>query len=150
MFCRARALFWGGNWRCPYWTWRSSLSPTTASVTSRELCVGGERLGITDLDPSISPAPSLYCMFLEAFTAACPSCQAWCKTGCAGNLVAVAQLCTLFLLWAETLQVKVRIMLVCGQAKALADEKSLFSDRTHSAFPSNTTLLNRYLKRTKR
>lgn len=70
--------------------------------------------------------------------------------------MAVAQLCLrctlrpLFLLRAETLQVKVRIILLCGQAEeALADEKSLFSDRTHSAFPSNTTLLNRYLKRTK-
>jgi len=76
---------------------KQPLTYNSISNQQRAVC-WGERLGITDLDPSISPAPSPYCMFLEAFTAACPSCQAWCKTGCAGNLVAVAQLCTLFLL----------------------------------------------------
>lgn len=86
-FCRARALFWGGNWRCLYWTWSSSLSPTTASITSRELCVEGEDWeSLAQIRASALLCLLIHCTFLKALTAACPSCQALCKPGCTGNL----------------------------------------------------------------
>lgn len=112
--------FWGGCWRRLDWTGRSSLSPTAASRTSRGLCVEGEDWeSLAWLRASALLCLLIHCTFLEALAAACPSWRA-----CAGNLdMAVAQLCLgcaprpLFLLQAETLQVQVRIVLVCDRPR---------------------------------
>lgn len=85
---------WGGRWRRLDWTGRSSLSPTAASRTSRELCVEGEDWeSLAWLRASALLCLLIHCTFLEALAAACPSWQASCRESGHGHGTAVSRAC---------------------------------------------------------
>lgn len=92
-FRRARALL-GRTLRRLDWTGRSSLSPTAALRTSRELCVEGEDWeSLAWLRASALLCLLIHCTFLEALAAACPSWQASCRESGHGRGTAVSRAC---------------------------------------------------------
>lgn len=135
---------------------KQSLTYNSIDNQQRAVCRGG-RPGIAGLDRSISPAPSSSSLYVpESINSCLPFMSGLCKTGCTGNLEggcgtavsrAYPEASVSPSSWNSTGESEDRTGM--WQAEALADERICFLIRTHSAFPSNTTLLNQYLKRTK-